>query len=292
MPALGIEQTRSTEMSIILKKAAVLKAEPIGNDGYDPIVTFASQIEKESRIKIEEIVRDLNEESEANKFKIGGALARIQANENWWQEAGYQNFKDYVASLGIGYRKAMYLIEFYKKLLELDVPFVKFGGIGWGKIRIIVPVLTKENVDEWVEKAKVLSRSDLEAHIKAEKQKIKTGKEHEPKTITTKTFKLHDDQKQVSDEAIAKAKEEGNTEVDSVAYELICQNYLGAGLQFSDPKQALTYDSKHNEDGMLWVQKVIGWLEELHPELVINAEVGLKPQPANQPASEGEAAAA
>ena len=191
-------------MSIMLKKAAVLKAEPIGNDGYDPIVTFASQIEKESRIKIEEIVRDLNEESEANKFKIGGALARIQANENWWQEAGYQNFKDYVASLGIGYRKAMYLIEFYKKLLELDVPFVKFGGIGSGKIRIIVPVLTKENVDEWVEKAKVLSRSDLEAHIKAEKQKIKTGKEHEPKTITTKTFKLHDDQKQLVNDAIKK----------------------------------------------------------------------------------------
>src|SRR6266568_4105370 len=119
-PALGIEQTRSTEMRIMLKKTAVVKAEPIGNDGYDPIVTFASQIEKESRIKIEEIVRDLNEESEADKYKIGGALARIQANENWWQEAGYQNFKDYVeGSLGIGYRKAMYLIEIYKKLLLL-----------------------------------------------------------------------------------------------------------------------------------------------------------------------------
>ena len=61
---------------------------------------------------------------------------------------------------------------------------------------------------------------------------------------------------------------------------------------FSDPKQALTYDSKHNENSMLWVQKVIGWLKELRPELVINAEVGLKPQPANQPASEGEAAGA
>ncbi len=189
-------------MSIMLKKAAVLKAEAIVDHGYDPIVTFASQIEKvESRIKIEEIVRNLTEESEANKYKIGGALARIQANENWWQEAGYQNFKDYVeGSLGIGYRKAMYLIEIYKKLLLLGIPYTAFDGIGWSKINRIVSVLTKENLGGWIEKAKVMSRSELEIHIKAEKAKLAgtpVEAQAEPKTLFNESVKLHADQRQL-----------------------------------------------------------------------------------------------
>jgi hypothetical protein len=271
-------------MSIILKKAAVLKAEPIGNDGCDPIVTFASQMEKiESRVKTEEIIRNLTEESEANKYKIGGALARLQANENWWQDAGYQNFKDYVeGSLGIGYRKAMYMIEFYKTLLELDVPWVKLGGIGWGKINRIVSVLTKENIDEWVEKAKGMNRPELEAHIKAEKQKNKTGKEHEPKTITTKTFKLHDDQKQLVADGLKKASEETGSAVEAVNLEAVFQNYLGSGLMFSDAKQALTYARKHSDNPAQFVETWIAVIKELCPELTINAEITLK----------GEAAAA
>ena len=38
------------------------------------------------------------------------------------------------------------------------------------------------------------------------------------------------------------------TEFQTVALEAICQNYLGAGLQFKDWKQALLYARKHAHD--------------------------------------------
>ncbi len=283
-------------MSIILKKAAVLKAEPIGNDGYDPIVTFASQIEKiESRVKTEEIIRNLTEESEANKYKIGGALARIQANESWWREAGYQNFKDYVeTSLGIGYRKAMYMIEIYKKLLELDVPLAKFSGIGWAKINRIVSVLTNENIDEWVEKAKVMSRRELEACIKAEKAKAIAGPSAEasatPKTITNKNFKLHGDQRELWDDAYAKFREETGKEGETTALEGICAHYLGGGgVAFSDLKQHIEYASKHSDDPALFIGTTIKILEEIYPDWGINLQ--LDPPSTKKSTSEGLAAA-
>ncbi len=51
---------------------------------------------------------------------------------------------------------------------------------------------------------------------------------------------------------------------------------MGSGLQFSDPKHALTYARKYSDDPALSAQHWIGVIEELCPELMINAEVTLK----------------
>src|SRR6266567_6742612 len=110
----------------------------------------------------------------------------------------------------------MYAADIYIRLIELDLPGSTFQGIGWTKVVRLLAIVTKENVKEWVEKAKVMSRPKLEAHIKAEKEKNKTGKDHQPKTVITRTFKLHPDQKQILTAALEKAMKESNTDVQPV----------------------------------------------------------------------------
>ncbi|SRR6266516_101634 len=287
-------------MGIVVKKTAV-KVEAIMDDGYDPIVTFASRIENvESRTKMEEIVNELIEERERGFWRLGGAIARTQVLFAQSKKpgavdqfTGYDTFREYIeTTLGVRYRKAMYAAEMYKRLIELDLPWSAFQGIGWTKMVRLLPIATKDNVKELIEKAKGMSRPELEAHIKAEKAKAAGTPAEAPaeaKTIVTKSFKLHPDQKQLSDDAIAKAKEEGNTEVDSVAYEYICQSFMGGGLAFSDPKQALTYARKHSDNPSLFAQQWIDTIEELCPELTINAEITIKGEPLDH--GEGEQAA-
>jgi hypothetical protein len=114
----------------------------------------------------------------------------------------------------------------------------------------------------------------LKAHVEAEKQKGKPDTEQGPKTITTKTFKLHPDQKELVEEMLTKAKDEGNTEFDTVALEYVAQNYIGGGLQFSTWDQGLTYASKqHSDDPLVFVQKVVTRLKELFPQLNIAVEI-------------------
>ena len=47
------------------------------------------------------------------------------------------------------------------------------------------------------------------------------------KTVTTKTFKVHEDQKATIEAALTKAKEQSGTTVDTVALEYVCIDFMG-----------------------------------------------------------------
>jgi hypothetical protein len=89
-------------------------------------------------------------------------------------------------------------------------------------------------------------------------------------------FWPHPDQEAVITAALSLAKETVPTEFQTVALETICQNYLGAGLQFKDWKQALTYARKHTDDESTFAQQAMAFIEELCPDLVIEATVTVK----------------
>ncbi len=99
----------------------------------------------------------------------------------------------------------------------------------------------------------------------------------QPMSSTTKmVFNLHPDQEEIVTAAIEHIQELTGTAYPSVALEYMAQSYLGAGLQFSDPKQALLYARNHSDDPALFAQNWIGIIEKLCPELTINAEITLK----------------
>jgi hypothetical protein len=174
----------------------------------------------------ETMVRTLLEDTEFNAFKIGGYLAVIQAKQ-WF--GNYANFKDYVEGVfGLHYRKANYWVNIYTGLLEANVSWEQVKGLGWTKLKELVGILTPENVVEWVEKASGMTTIQLIEHLKAEKKgggKATEGGESLP--VTTMTFKVHSDQKEVIEQAITKAKQASGTESQTAALEGIALEYLG-----------------------------------------------------------------
>jgi hypothetical protein len=243
----------------------------------DPIAKFAARIEKVgNRGTIEELIRDETEGSDFSAFKIGGGLARLQANPAWWNES-YASFQEYIESvLGMKYRKAMYQIEIYRKILMLGVPYSAFGGLGWTKVLHLLKVVSKENIAEWVEKAKHMTALALEAHVEAALKKDPAAEKTAPSATKTMTFKVHSDQGEVIDAAIVKAMQAVGSETRTVGLEAIAQEYLGSGIKFADWKQALSYSRKHSDQPEIFVQDVITFLEEQCPELVITAQIESK----------------
>ena len=81
------------------------------------------------------------------------------------------------------------------------MPWEKVKNIGWTKLKDLAPVLTKENVDSWVKVAEQQTAIQLVETVKAAvaANSPKAIEDQTAKTLTTKTFKVHEDQKATID---------------------------------------------------------------------------------------------
>jgi hypothetical protein len=207
------------------------KAKETGN----LILDIAHEVEGLTKTKALNEAARLAENIEVNYFRLGGVLKVI--NDNSWFE-GHKSFEDYVREThGFESRKARYLITIYDNLVTKQVPWEKVSGLGWTKLKDLAPVLTADNVDEWVAKASPLTVLELQALLKATASGAPTG----TSTVNTSgdvvkvVFKLKNDQAEVVNNAVAKAKGELHTEFDSVALENICAGYLGGTSSVPKP---------------------------------------------------------
>lgn len=196
----------------------------------DLILDTVEQLENLTSEQAIPMARELMESTGFNNFKLGGLLNRI-SEEGWWDDGECESFKAYInQEFGLGFRKAAYLMNIYTALVESGVKWEQVKALGWTKLRELVSILTPDNVDEWVEKAKDMTVIQLQEYIKAAKQNESKGPDappkEEPKKVTTKTFKLHEDQVETVETALARAREEGETEFDAVALDYICMRYL------------------------------------------------------------------
>lgn len=167
--------------------------------------------------------------SEMNLFRMGGLFAVIQT-KGWF--AGQKNLRDFCDHVAnVNYRKAMYLIEIYKALVASNVRWEQVESIGWTKLKEIANQLTPENVTEWTQRCSDMTHIELLEFLKQQKSlpsatdNVEEINEHKSR-MTTKTFKIFEDQKETLKAAIERAKEENATEHDAVALEAICMHYL------------------------------------------------------------------
>jgi hypothetical protein len=193
----------------------------------DILADLVFEIENMKEKQALELVGTLAEHTEVTFFKLGGVLSVIQAN-GWF--APYNSFREFVEKKhGIHYRKAVYWTDIYNKLAEAKVPWEKVKFIGWTKLKEIAGVINNDNVDEWVKIAKENNTISLietvKAHLNADKQVA--IEDQTKKNVSTRSFKVHEDQKATIDTALAKAKEQSGTTVDTAALEFICLDYLG-----------------------------------------------------------------
>jgi hypothetical protein len=188
------------------------------------ILDIAHEVEGLSKTKALNKASELAEDIEVNYFMLGGVLQLI--NDNSWFE-GFPDFDSFVfEKYGFQGRKARYLIAIYDSLVKKQIPWEKVSHLGWTKLKDLAPVLTLENVDEWVAKATPVTVAELQAMLKASATGTETPAKTKADLVTIK-FPLKTDQAEIVQQALAKAKGELKTEFDTVALENICAGYLG-----------------------------------------------------------------
>ena len=196
----------------------------------DELSDLVHEIENLKQSDARELAVTLAEQVEFTYFKLGGVLALIQGHK-WFDP--YPTFKEYVEQEhGLHYRKAMYLVGIYRDMTKASIPWGKVKHLGWTKMAILSPILTSENLASWVTIAEANNVDSLTEMVKTakinENGAIALPDGTQSANVTTKTFKLHEDQKSTVEAALAKAREASGTKVDTVALEFIALDFLGS----------------------------------------------------------------
>lgn len=235
----------------------------------DLIVKTAKEIENLKEEKAFKMVPSLLDNIDHDYFRLGGVLSMING-QGWFMDKNYENFRAFVESeAGIQYRKAMYLIEIYNGLVESGVLWDQVKSVGWTKMKEIARIITPENVTEWVDLATNMTTLQLQEHIKqktAGDSAKGEGKDlEEVKKTTTMTFKVHTDQKTTIREALVKCKHETGTDVDSVALEHICLDFLGGDHKLAKVPSLVEFMKSKS------VEEVLEAFGQVFPDVEIEA---------------------
>ena len=89
--------------------------------------------------------------------------------------------------------------------------------------------------------------------------------EGQTKTVSTMRFKLHEDQRQMMEAALEKAKADIGTTYDTVALEHICIDYMGAPTKQIDPVALMQ---------KLGLKPTVEAINAAFPDVNISIEVG------------------
>lgn len=252
-------ENSSEQVQVPQAKTKATAAKPV----VDLIATTAADVEQMSKTKALNLAIKLTEDIDNHSFILGGVLKRIY--ENSWFE-GFETFDQFVRErYGISPRTAKYLMSIYTHLVTKQIPWDKVAKLRWPKLKDLAPILTQENVDDWVAKAEQLTVIELIAAIHATMAPATGEKPKTSDEIVTIKFKLHKDQAETVTTAISKAKAEVNSDVDTVALSAICTGFLAGGAVVTDAAVGA------HLKGMGW-QKALTMVAELFPEVDINAE--------------------
>lgn len=126
-----------------------------------------------SPVEIRENIQKLKDAIDSDYFNLCRLLWEVN-KKGYYNDWGYGTFKEYVASeVQFKVTKALYLVQIWQSLYvnsgDPEV-FSKVIAVGWTKAKELSRVVTKENVDGWVEKAKHLT---VDALVKEVKQTLK-----------------------------------------------------------------------------------------------------------------------
>ncbi|WP_395714398.1 hypothetical protein [Reyranella sp.] len=211
-----------------LARSGGLHGEVLGPDALD---RTAREIEALTAERAHTLVSELADASDYNAFRLGGILAKILA-EKWYASAGYVDFASYVERRhGFKRRKAYYLVQIYSAVAELGLGWDALKPIGWTKLKELAPVLKDGNAAEWLERAAApgMTVAKLRELVLACREEPPTPFEEgvAERTITPRTFALDDEQLRLLSQALAKAKADAGTHLESVALAHMARSYLG-----------------------------------------------------------------
>jgi hypothetical protein len=138
---------------------------------------------------------------------------------------GYETWEEYCNSeLDVHYRKAMYYVDIWDKVKQLELPKKDVVKLGWTKMKDLAAVITEENAKEWMKKAKKMTSRELTEAVKKVRRKDTTGVDLP--TMTTWSLKMTEAEVNVITEATETAKKMVGNDNTVTALELICQDWM------------------------------------------------------------------
>lgn len=182
-------------------------------------------------------LKDAEDKLEFEHIRIGALLSHIQKSQHY-VTLGHDNLRTFLAAeTGLQYRKAMYLIENYDAIRELGVNAADLKGVTWSALRHVTPILTKANHKQWLDAARSTTHLALIEMVATEKAKQAGALAAPPAADGTpaplkvpsiaKQFSLNPDQSLTIDQALEKAKQEGNVDSNAAALDILAAAFIG-----------------------------------------------------------------
>lgn len=127
-----------------------------------------------------ELANELCDDAEALNYKLGGVLYHLRLNKayvaidkKYAEQGGWQKCIEEQLP-GVGYRKAMNLIDIYYMFNLHGIDPAKVQELGWTKCSRIASVMTEDNAEELLTLAEENSVSDLNDNIRESYSKTAT----------------------------------------------------------------------------------------------------------------------
>ena len=197
----------------------------------DEAAEVAEMTEAEKQ-ELRQHVIEIKQQVENSYFDFAEGLHKVW-NSSLFVEWGYDSFPAYVeGELEYTPRTAQYLVriaDYFGKMNDDIREWVK--SLGWSKAKELVKRVTPENFAEMKEKVAGKTVSQIQAMLKADKDAASDTEAEEESEEKAKrmSFSLFPDQTKTVNDAIERAKADGNTDKDGHALTLIATDFLAQG---------------------------------------------------------------
>jgi hypothetical protein len=197
----------------------------------------------------------IKNEIEGKFWEMGAILNDIFKNQ-YYVDYGYHDWKDFCNEvLEMKWRTATYLRDIYVKFTSLGLGPEDCIGVGWGKLKELLPIVTKQNVDHWLEmaKSKKVSVAVLNAKVRLALGKITPDQsENLPSQLV---FRLYEQQLENVERTLEIARRMTGSDSRGYQLEMICAEFRATyeAMEEDYPKKKLTADLLGKVENLLGV---------------------------------------
>jgi DNA polymerase III gamma/tau subunit len=169
-------------------------------------------------------IKEFRDQVEEGYLDMSQLMAEIFHKE-FYLEWGFDTFQDYVSKeLDFEIRKAEYFVKIWDKTKALNLPRAELHKLGWTKIKDLINVMTAENAQEWLKRAKDMSTREVTDAVRITRRVDPNVPR--PATVITLKLVMSESEANIITEALGEAKQLCNTTNDVLALEMICQDWM------------------------------------------------------------------
>jgi len=256
------KEAKKTKKKKVEKDTKIVKAPkaPKAEFGEADLEKILPHTGEEVFADLREAVLRQRDAIDSARWNLAEALFRVNDDAVYLQW-GYPSWETYIATeVGMTARTAHYLIAMYgyftvslieavsgmsesdpKRIEAIEKRNEIIGQIkelGWTKGKCLVGVLTLDNYEEWIEKAKSLSATELEGESKRALNTSKGLSSTDVEVMKNASFRFAEDQLAVVEQAIEMASAQLESDKRGHVLSMICQDYVATNMAQSENGQS------------------------------------------------------